>query len=75
METSDAVKAGKSNSVALNEFKRETLFHRQAQAALTGGISKLRSLGVSTTRPEDNFAEMMKTDDHMQKVNQSNTFK
>ncbi|RZF46070.1 hypothetical protein LSTR_LSTR004783 [Laodelphax striatellus] len=52
----------------LDEFKRESLFHRQAQAAVIEGISRLKSLGVPTKRPDDFFAEMAKTDEHMQKI-------
>lgn len=52
----------------LNDFKRETLFHRQAQTAAMDGIAKLKELNVSTKRPDDYFAEMAKTDEHMQKV-------
>lgn len=52
----------------LNDFKREILFHRQAQAAVTDGIAKLKELGISTKRPDDYFAEMAKTDEHMQKI-------
>ena len=32
-------------------------------------LPKLNKLGVGTKRPEDYFAEMVKTDDHMQRVN------
>lgn len=52
----------------LNDFKREILFHRQAQAAVIDGIAKLKELGIATKRPDDYFAEMAKTDDHMQKI-------
>ncbi|XP_052751342.1 probable rRNA-processing protein EBP2 homolog [Galleria mellonella] len=52
----------------LNEFKRENLIHRQAQSAVVEGIKKLKELGVPTRRPDDYFAEMAKTDEHMQKV-------
>ncbi|CAH0627394.1 unnamed protein product [Chrysodeixis includens] len=52
----------------LNEFKRENLIHRQAQAAVLEGIKKLKDLGIPTRRPDDYFAEMAKTDEHMQKV-------
>uniref|UniRef100_A0A1B0AJV6 Uncharacterized protein n=1 Tax=Glossina pallidipes TaxID=7398 RepID=A0A1B0AJV6_GLOPL len=52
----------------LNDFKREMLFHRQAQAAVLEGMKKLHALGVKTKRPDDYFAEMAKTDEHMQKV-------
>jgi len=52
----------------LNDFKREMLFHRQAQAAVIEGIKRLHELGVVTKRPDDYFAEMAKSDEHMQKV-------
>lgn len=55
-------------NVSLNEFKRETNFHRQAQAAVLEGLARLRAIGVVTKRPEDYFAEMAKSDSHMQKV-------
>lgn len=52
----------------LNDFKREMLFHRQAQTAVVEGISRLHELGIKTKRPDDYFAEMAKSDEHMQKV-------
>ncbi|XP_046843427.1 LOW QUALITY PROTEIN: probable rRNA-processing protein EBP2 [Xenia sp. Carnegie-2017] len=36
--------------------------------AVVQALSKLKKLGISTERPSDYFAEMVKTDDHMQKV-------
>lgn len=52
----------------INDFKREILFYRQAQTAVKDGIVKLKELGIATKRPDDYFAEMAKTDDHMQKI-------
>ncbi|XP_019762244.1 probable rRNA-processing protein EBP2 homolog [Dendroctonus ponderosae] len=52
----------------LNDFKREMLFQRQAQAAVLEAIPKLKALGLPTKRPDDYFAEMAKTDEHMQKI-------
>lgn len=52
----------------LNDFKREILFHRQAQAAAVDGIKRLHDLGIVTKRPDDYFAEMAKTDEHMQRI-------
>lgn len=52
----------------LNDFKREMIFHRQAQQASIEGIKKLHALGIATKRPDDYFAEMAKTDEQMQKV-------
>lgn len=34
----------------LNEFKRENLIHRQAQAAVVEGIKRLKECGVPTRR-------------------------
>lgn len=49
---------------------RQCSYH-QAQASVLIGLQKLESLGVPTTRPDDYYAEMVKTDDHMRKVRQS----
>lgn len=57
-----------NKSIAINEFKRETNFHRQAQAAVLEGLARLKALGIPTKRPDDYFAEMAKSDSHMQKV-------
>jgi len=62
------------NTVALaddpvhNDYKREMLFYRQAQATVIESLSRLKNMGVPSKRPEDYFAQMMKTDDHMQKI-------
>jgi len=55
----------------LNDFKREMLFYRQAQATVLEAIPKLKTLGISTKRPDDYFAEMAKTDEHMQKIREN----
>lgn len=44
------------------------MFHRQAQSAVMCGIQLLLKHNVPTHRPEDYFAEMFKSDEHMQKV-------
>ncbi|KAK0179757.1 hypothetical protein PV327_005478 [Microctonus hyperodae] len=55
----------------VNDFKRETNFHRQAQAAVMDGIARLKKLGKSIIRPDDYFAQMAKTDEHMHKVRET----
>ena len=40
----------------------------QAQAAIKHGIPKLVAEGIATERPQDYFAEMAKSDEHMKKV-------
>jgi rRNA-processing protein EBP2 len=57
-----------SEDPVLNDFRRETMFHRQAQSAVIEGIARLKSLDIPTKRPDDYYAEMAKTDEHMQKV-------
>ena len=42
--------------------------HRQAQTCVLQSIPKMLKLGISTKRPEDYFAQMAKSDEHMQKV-------
>ena len=56
--------------VVHNDFKREMLFYRQAQAAVLAALPRLHDMKIVTRRPEDYFAQMVKTDDHMQKIRQ-----
>lgn len=62
------VSAEEKTDTAQHDFKREMLFYRQAQAAILEGIPKLNKFGIKTKRPDDYFAQMLKTDDHMKKV-------
>lgn len=55
----------------LNDFQRETIFHRQAQGGVMDGIARLKKLEIPTIRPDDYFAEMAKTDVHMQRVREN----
>ena len=45
----------------------------QALAAVAASRSELDRLGIPHRRPDDYFAEMMKSDQHMQKVRQIGT--
>lgn len=60
-----------SEDPILNDFRRETMFHRQAQGAVIDGIARIKKLGIPTIRPDDYFAEMAKTDGHMQKIREN----
>jgi len=51
-----------------DDFTREMKFYRQAQASVLEGIGRLNKMHIITKRPEDYFAEMAKSDDHMKKV-------
>lgn len=59
----------------LNDFRREMTFHRQAQAAVVDGMVRLHELNMPTKRPDDYFAEMAKSDEHMQKIRNNLTAK
>lgn len=51
-----------------DDFKREIIFYRQAQAAVLIALPRLQKLGVTTKRPDDYYAEMAKPDSHMMKI-------
>uniref|UniRef100_A0AAY4CHL7 EBNA1 binding protein 2 n=1 Tax=Denticeps clupeoides TaxID=299321 RepID=A0AAY4CHL7_9TELE len=68
-EGKQAVAAGEEVN-AEDDFQREMFFYRQAQATVLDALPKLQKLNIRTKRPEDYFAEMAKTDQHMQKVRQ-----
>ncbi|XP_067219861.1 probable rRNA-processing protein EBP2 [Chanodichthys erythropterus] len=59
---------GNENINAEDDFQREMYFYRQAQATVLLALPKLHKLKIPTKRPEDYFAEMAKTDQHMQKI-------
>lgn len=65
---------GNKHAVALtddpvhNDFKREMLFYRQAQATVLASLERLKSMKIPTKRPDDYFAQMFKSDEHMQKI-------
>lgn len=56
------------NAAIEDDFKREMTFYCQAQLAAREALGKMRNMNIPTDRPEDYFAEMVKTDAHMQKV-------
>lgn len=51
-----------------NDFKREMLFYRQGQATVLDSLARFKSMNIPTKRPDDYFAQMAKSDDHMQKI-------
>ncbi|RNA24115.1 putative rRNA-processing EBP2 [Brachionus plicatilis] len=54
-----------------NDFKRESFFLKQAELCVREALPKLEKLGIKTTRPDDYFAEMVKSDEHMKKVREN----
>merc|ERR550519_1505829 len=54
--------------VVHNDFKREMMFYRQAQAAVLEAIPRLHSMNIKTKRPDDYFAQIAKSDEHMNKI-------
>jgi rRNA-processing protein EBP2 len=51
-----------------DDLNRELAFYKQALEAATIGRKKLLAEGVPFSRPSDYFAEMVKDDEHMDKV-------
>ena len=56
--------------IASDNFKQEMLFYKQCSVGAQQGILRLQEMGFPTARPEDFFAEMVKSDDHMKRVKQ-----
>lgn len=56
------------NATSEDDFKREMMFYKQAQAAVLNGIPKLQKLEIPTQRPDDYFAQMVKSEEHMNKM-------
>ncbi|RUP45028.1 eukaryotic rRNA processing [Jimgerdemannia flammicorona] len=53
-----------------NDLERELAFYQQALSAAKEGREKTKAAGVQFSRPDDYFAEMVKSDEHMEKVRQ-----
>ncbi|XP_077440825.1 putative rRNA-processing protein EBP2 [Vanacampus margaritifer] len=51
-----------------DDFQREMLFYRQAQATVLEALPLLNKNDIPTKRPDDYFAEMAKSDQQMQKI-------
>lgn len=51
-----------------DDTERELAFYKQALAAVSEAKQKLQKLRVPFERPSDYFAEMVKTDEHMDKI-------
>ncbi|XP_002737177.1 putative rRNA-processing protein EBP2 [Saccoglossus kowalevskii] len=66
----DAVTDDDNDDLMHNDFKRELKFYQQAQSAVLVALPRIRKLGILTKRPDDYFAEMAKSDEHMRKVRQ-----
>lgn len=65
----DSEKANKTTALIANDdFKRESMFLRQAELAVEQALPTLNKLKISTFRPTDYFAQMAKSDEHMKKV-------
>lgn len=53
-----------------NDIDRELAFYGQALSAAELAIKKFKALNLPFTRPDDYFAEMVKSDEHMSKIRQ-----
>ena len=64
-----SVTSSEAVSIDINDdLSREQAFNKQALEAALEGRRKLLSEGIPFTRPSDYFAEMIKDDEHMEKV-------
>ncbi|CAJ0581590.1 unnamed protein product, partial [Mesorhabditis spiculigera] len=69
IETVDVTTEGGFTEVSEeNDFEREMQFYKQAEQAVQRVVPKLLAMKVKVFRPTDYYAEMAKSDDHMQKV-------
>ncbi|CDU22092.1 related to EBP2-required for pre-rRNA processing and ribosomal subunit assembly [Sporisorium scitamineum] len=53
-----------------NDLERELAFYKQALHAAVEGKKLVQASGTPFTRPSDYFAEMVKTDEHMERIRQ-----
>ena len=51
-----------------DDLNRETLFYNLTLHSVKEGRKQLEKLKIKHRRPDDFFAEMLKSDDHMKKV-------
>ena len=56
--------------VAADDFKRENAFYDHALDAAREALRLLKHHKIPVDRPHDYYAEMLKTDDHMQRIKQ-----
>jgi len=64
----DALPSNDDETLADNDFKREMLFYRQAQATVLETMPRLKAEKIATKRPDDYYAQMVKSDEHMKKI-------
>ncbi len=53
---------------AHDDLRREAAFYTASLRAANIGLKNLKQMGIPFERPEDFYAEMVKTDEHMRKV-------
>jgi rRNA-processing protein EBP2 len=51
-----------------DDLTRETFFYERALESANVAVKKLKKLGVPVKRPDDYYAEMVKSDEHMKRV-------
>ena len=65
----DSDSSNKSNEIDIkDDFKRELSFYQQAQNGVISAFANLKGMQIQTERPDDYFAEMLKSEGHMQRV-------
>ena len=51
-----------------DDLTRETFFYERALESANECVRRLKDLGVPVRRPDDYYAEMVKSDEHMKRV-------
>lgn len=68
VSTSISGKEMEAEGIAKDDLKREIMFHEEATKAVAEAHRRLRESKIPFQRPKDYYAEMLKSDDHMQRV-------
>ena len=68
LKDENVVQENNDLDVIRNDIKREIKFMLQAKSSVLQGLERLHSLKVRTKRPDDYFAEMLKSKEHMDKI-------
>lgn len=71
VEKEDLIDSNKTIDLVDNDFKRESLFLRQAEAAIKIALPRFKSLNIPVKQPKDYFAQMVKSQKHMEKVQEA----
>lgn len=67
----EQTEAANGDHLVDNDFKRESFFLKQAEESVKVALIKMENTGIRTKRPEDYFAQMAKSDEHIKRVREN----